>query len=509
MVLLLNNPVPLPFLPDEFSHLFLAETLFAGKLSNPSHPLWIHFETLHIFHTPTYSSMYFPGMAIFLLAGKLFFGHPFAGVVLGSGLFAVALLWMLQAFYSYRWAFYGTVIAAMQLSVFSYWANSYWGGFVAAFAGALLCGAVKRLSAKPNWVLGAIYGFSLLILANTRPLEGLVLACSTSIWLLWGYWRGTFRIQWQIQWRRVAAATLAAVVILSMGAAAMAQYFKAVTGSPTTIPYVVNQKLYGWPMTAAWMTPEPKQFRYAEMQNYWTWERREHIQVESIGNLLYFAPLKLARLWIFFMGWLLLPALIGLVAGWKSPKIRALLLWSILPAIAVIGEQSSYSHYLAPATAPIFALLVQGSRRLSFWRFRGQSSGNQIVSWVPAAILSGALLSSAAPTAHFPRELESSWKKLCCRAEFGHPRQAVLRQLEEIPGKHLVFVKYNRNPWNTLEWVYNPPAIDSARIVLARDSSREKNLELVTYYRGKGEARKVWIVEPDANPIRLYAYQLD
>jgi hypothetical protein len=59
-------PIPNPYVPDEFSHLLIAQTLLLGRLANPPHPMWIHFETIHEFFRPTYSSMYMPGQGIVL-----------------------------------------------------------------------------------------------------------------------------------------------------------------------------------------------------------------------------------------------------------------------------------------------------------------------------------------------------------------------------------------------------------------------------------------------------------
>jgi hypothetical protein len=67
-----------------------------------------------------------------------------------------------------------------------------------------------------------------------------------------------------------------------------------------------------------------------------------------------------------------------------------------------------------------------------------------------------------------------------------------------------VIVRYwgNHNPLD--EWVYNGADIDDAKVVWARDMSPADNLKLARYYGN----RKVWLVEPDATPARIWQYPL-
>src|SRR6202011_5729798 len=91
----------------------------------------------------------------------------------------------LQTWMPSRWALLGGAVAAPKFGGASYWMNSYWGGAAAAIGGALVLGALGRISKHATAWNGVVLGLGVAILANSRPYEGLLFCIPAAAWFIW------------------------------------------------------------------------------------------------------------------------------------------------------------------------------------------------------------------------------------------------------------------------------------------------------------------------------------
>jgi hypothetical protein len=226
---------PVPRIHDEFSYLLMSDTFVSGHVVNPSPPLPQFFDTFHELMHPVYVSKYFAAQGVFLAVGKEITGHSIAGVWLSSALACAATFWMLEAWISSTWALFGAILMIAQLGIYSYWSQSYWGGMVAALGGALFFGATRRLWKQFNWHNAIWMALGLVLLANSRPLEGLIVLLPLGILFMSHLCR-------KRRWKEAGfwPALISAGFVLLLGAAAMGSYNHAITGSSLQTPYMAH-----------------------------------------------------------------------------------------------------------------------------------------------------------------------------------------------------------------------------------------------------------------------------
>jgi hypothetical protein len=497
-------PIPYPGVHDEFSYLLMTDTFAHGRLTNPTHSMWVHFESVTVNHRPTYCSMYYPAQGAFLALGQVLVGHPFWGVCLSAGLMCAAITWMLQAWVPPLWALVGGVLSVIRLGTFSYWANSYFGGAVAAIGGALVLGALPRIKKSPRVCYALLMGVGLAMLANSRPYEGLFFALPVAAALT--IWMCKSRDSFQ----SVRFIILPVGLVLAATGCFMLYYFWRTTGNPLRPPYLINLQTYFVDPAFPWLPLKPIPYYYHEvMRNHylgWSLSQFQYAQAHPI----FAGVVKLIMLWFFFLGPLLsLPFLmLALVlpsgASFKDlgRKVRFLLLVCGITLVGVLLPAYANPHYAAALTAAIYALILMSMQRLRRWRVRGRPAGISAVRSVIVMAIMLFLFRVAIPLFHLrvingtvPETWCSPWNQLTARAQ-------IETALKRSPGRHLVLVHYGSQHDPAAGWVNNSADIDHSKIVWAHDMGRAGNEELMTYFKD----RKVWMLEPDESPRRILPY---
>lgn len=482
--------IPHPRFHDEFSYLLLSDTFGRGRLVNPVHPLWIHFESFHILQQPTYASKFPPAQGLVLAVGKLIGGYPIVGVWITVGLTFAAICWMLQAWVPRRWALFGAVLGILQVrfadlplmpfGLLGYWSQSYWGGSLAAFGGALVFGALPRVLRRPCVRHALLLGLGLVILANTRPFEGLVVSIPAAvIWL-------TALVRNKKCPRKLIFARIITPlsIVLVIGAGGTGFYNFRVTGSPIQFPYLIHKEAYMVaPLFVFQSKAALKIYNHEAIRSFHTgWELLPYERQQSVPGLLYATGEKLASLWGFYIGSVLtIPMVMTLPFLLRSKRMRLALVCCGVLIVALLTVNWVLPHYAAPVTGLFLLLVVQALRYLRLWNWRGKPIGRQIVCAVPCALLASNLVFVALRMVY---SLE----------DWSESRARIMSELNRRNGDHLVLVRYGENRpsylRNHAEWVYNEADIDRAKVVWAREMDDEQNRKLLTYFKG----RHTWLL---------------
>lgn len=499
LALLPLHPVPTPSGADDFSYILLGDTLAHFRLANPPHPLHQFFEGVFTLQEPTYSSNYPLGQGIILAFGQLVFGLPWAGVVLSVAAMCALCYWMLRAWVPPLWALVGGVLAAIQFGPLSQWMNCYWGGAVAACSGCLVFGALPRLRASWRTRDAALLGAGIALQAITRPFESIFLVLGVILFFL-------PLLRRPDQWRRLLGAAAVAALVASPVVPLILFHNKAVTGSWTTMPYMLSRYQYGIPQTFTFQ-PNPVPHRPLTMEQQQDYRAQTTIHGEGPLTLGRFLGLlgNSVRYYRFFFFPALYLALPAFLASIRQYRFLWVLLCLLGYALGTNVNPYFYPHYIAAITCLCVLMSVKGLERLSAWRIRGAPAGRQAATVI--LLLCAAhfglwygLHATASERLLMGLGRYETWNYV----NWGDPegRIQINELLAQAPGRQLVFIHY----WPShrfRSWTQNAADIDHARVVWALDLGPVENEKLLRYYPD----RTAWIVEPDAVPPRLTPYQ--
>lgn len=493
-------PAPEPSIHDEFSYLLAGKTYAAGRTTNKPDPMWPHFESVHILQQPTYMSMYPPAQGLFLAIGERLAGRAWIGVLIGVMLMSGAVCWMLQGWLSAPWALVGGLLTVVRWGIFSYWVNSYWGGAVPALGGALVAGSLPRLLRWRRLRDSITLGLGLILLANSRPYEGLVFSAVAILgFVTWTMRHSLLRRLWKA--RIVTSLSL----LIAAAAPAMLYYNWRVSGSPLLLPYVADQEQYAIvPLFLSQkLKPEPK-YRSASLRRVYEADLRLYEKGRSAAGIPEMLR-KIKDFWLFYFGPLLtipISALLLRDSTLKDERTKYFLLILAVSIGALLVEVWFYPHYASPAMAVIIALILQGMRVLRGWCWKGKPSGLFLVRAIPIACLLMGLVPCGAAALRWNLEYwPLQWYG--GTPDLVRPPSLTAR-LARSHMKALIFVRNNPTHDVADEWVYNEPNLDQAPIVWAREIDTSQDAALIRRF----PHRSVWLIEPDKHPWQLQPYPL-
>ncbi len=475
--------IPPPHVHDEFSYLLAGETFASGRLTNPTHPMWVFFESPHIIHVPTYTSFYPPGQAIALAAGFLL-GHPWLGVILSTLIMIGLIYWAARQWLAPFWSALAGVMG-LCLVLGTYWTDTYWGGAVNALAGALVTGAAGSLRRGPSALHLLIYASGVALCAITRPFEGLVLTMLVTCWLLWRVAeRGRKSL---FAYLRLS---LPAALLLAGSAGAFLYYNYTVTGNALTMPYSEGARQYIARRKFLFEKDPPTPvYRHKELRDTYVGLRRtnERPYWRVYGNLSQLAAtyVSIPLVPLFVLSMLLV------LRGWRS-RLRPMIFTAMGGVAAVLTIPWINPHYYGPFAAAAIMAVIAALRMT-----RNLSLGGVRPGWIIIAAVFGILatrgtvrlVTLALPDKNPPY----AW---------GLARTEIETRLSAEPGGHLLLVRYQPGHIWHHEWVYNHADIDASKIVWAREMDASNNARLIEYFKN----RRVWLLEADAQPPQLTPY---
>ena len=477
IALLPIEPFPEPNIHDEFSYLLASDTFAHGRLANPTPPVWHHFEQFYVLMQPTFASKYGIAQPLFMALGQRWLFTPRAGIVLSMALAAASLCWMLQAYLPAEWALLGGLLAVVRMSWFSYFGNTYWGGAAAVLGGCLLMGASARLTQKQRARYGVLMALGLLLLANSRPFEGALIALPICLYTIWRL----------LQTRAGLRTWLPGAALFVAGALLTGYYCHRVTGR-LTFPWIAYWQrwsicppfLFGHPNNSVhYQFPDQlSYFRDEEMMPYLSSKTANGMFTEVIVKGIY--------QWIYFIFPALTLTTIGFRPTVRSRKFRVLMVTLAFASIGFLTETWLQAHYVAVACGMIYLILLNGLRAM-------QARSRQNEMWLK--LLRGTL--AAVIVMFFVRlivvpmnTLPSNWAS--------HPAdipafEAIQDIMAAKPGRQLVIVRYRPDHFWAYSWINNGYDILTQHVIWARDTEpRESNLPLLCAFQD----RQAWLLIP-------------
>ncbi|MDB5334945.1 MAG: hypothetical protein JWN70_564, partial [Planctomycetaceae bacterium] len=323
-----------PAFHDEYSYLFQAKTLLAGRFSFPSHPTHAElFDQLHVLNLGQFASRYYPGTGLWL-APWVALGHPYWGQWLAGALTAMLIFWTGRELSGTGIGVLAGVLTAVSpgLALFSNLLLAHHPTLLGLSL--FLFGFIRWMNCRrslPLFMAGCGLAFAMIC----RPATGAGVGLPFGLWFAWWMMAaketpGASRVQ--------AALLLAGPLVLGWGL--MAAYNSAITGHWWQSPYQLYTDHY---------TPR---------------------HVYGFNNVLHGAELQGPRelpvvtrnydAWAENLTWELAAKNVGyrFVASWRWTLGIIPIVWICLAAIGMLGRQHVAWRLIAAAIVSLHVIHV-------------------------------------------------------------------------------------------------------------------------------------------------------
>lgn len=474
--------LPDPFITDEFAYVLSADTFAQGRLTNPTPAGWEHFESFHISLVPSYYSKYQPGAGLILALGQILFGHPYYGCLLAILFAAVSMDWMFSIWLPKRWALFASLLSV--LLVAANWGDSYLASApLDVAAGAILLACLRQINVMGiRWFHGMLIAASVVIFLFTRPLEGGFFTLFSGAVFVY-----------QLNHRQALFSALFKLVGPALLILIPAIWFhlcwnQACVGSYWKLPYLEHDRQYAKTPFFVFQPPADPSiiYRHRPMRDAFITDKKWHMDQKQWQILLYEAiPFKFGAIWLNYLYFLSLFPLITIPELFRQRWCR-IAMFCCLPMLLLIPMVTwCLPHYVAPAWPAWAYLVIMALRHVRTIRLRQLALGR----WLVSGAMIGFFLFLVLGKYQSLQLMTSSWTE---------DRRKIIQELDNLSGKHLVFIEYGPEHDPLFEWTYNEANINKAHILWVRSMGKEKDQALVSEYPD----RTVWLLRVDFDPGR-------
>jgi hypothetical protein len=420
-------------------------------------------------------------------------------------------------------------------------------------------GAFPRI--LKNWRLREVIplGLGIAILATSRPVEGFIYCIPVAAGFLWWYVRHRDPARRTKAIRALLALALACVCVV--GFVLFCNW--RITRNPVLFPTMIEVREYMISPVFVWERAKaPHAYPNPQFDSFYTSSLPSEF-TPGWGGIKANSRIKAITFWDFFLGPVFSIPFITLPWLLLDRKMRLIFVQFGISAAGLLAVVWFHPHYAAPLIVNVVLLGMQGLRHLRTWKFARRPVGFSLVrltvlasilmvpvnllffrypafaeywttpgeSSLPRYFLLLVVTSLALLLWRFRRG-GSQWpaggmgmvrslfelglvilavwqicvglrnKKPSDLAAQLSPRAAIEQRFNELPGEHLVLVRYALKHNIHEEYVYNDAEIDRSKTVWAREIPGLDITPLLTYFRN----RDVWVLEPDETPVRMYPY---